>query len=169
MTAATDLVPHLKALHIGLISLWVAGLLALPRMLARHDRGTPQVEYGTIREATHFGYVWALTPVAVLAILSGGLLVFLREVFTVWLFAKLVLVAALVGIHAWIGHTITSVADTAGTHEPPGPLLPTLAVTALVAGVLFLVLGKPDAEGFPFPDRLSTPLGRQLPFDAPSR
>lgn len=169
MSWATDLIPHIKALHIGFIALWIAGLFAMPRMLARHDRGTPRVEYGRIRQATHYGYVWALTPVAVLAIVTGGLLIFLRDVFTVWLFGKLILVAALVGVHAWTGHTIVTVAESDGTHEPPDALVPTLIICALVSGILFFVLGKPDPGGFPVPDWLRTPLGRQLPFDAPSR
>lgn len=169
MSWATDLIPHIKALHIGFIALWIAGLFALPRMLARHDMGTPRVEYGRIRQATHYGYVWALTPVAVLAILTGSLLIFLREVFTVWLFGKLVLVAALVGIHAWTGHTIVMVAESDGSLEPPDALVPTLAICALVSGILFLVLGKPDLGGLPVPDWLAAPRGRQLPFDAPSR
>lgn len=169
MIWATDLIPHIKALHIGLIALWIAGLVAMPRMLARHDKGTPRVEYGRIREATHYGYVWALTPTAVLAILTGGLLIFLRDVFTVWLFGKLVLVAALVAIHAWTGHTITKVAESDGSHEPPDALGPTLIICALVSGILFLVLGKPDLGGLPVPDWLMAPQGRQLPFDVPSR
>lgn len=169
MTPATDLIPHLKALHVGLIALWVAGLVAMPQMLARHDRGTPAVDYGRIRQATHFGYVWALTPTAVLAIVTGGLLIFLREVFTLWLFGKLVLVAGLVGLHAWAGHTITAVAESDGSHEPPDALLPTLAMLALAGGILLLVLGKPDPGPLPLPDWLTTPQGRHLPFDAPSR
>ena len=56
-----------------------------------------------------------------------------------------------------------------GTHEPPDALVPTLIICALVSGILFFVLGKPDPGGFPVPDWLRTPLGRQLPFDAPSR
>lgn len=169
MDSAALLVPHVKALHIGFIALWIAGLFAMPRMLARHDRGTPRVEYGRIRQATHYGYVWALTPVAVLAIVTGGVLIFLREVFTVWLFAKLILVAALVGLHAWTGYMITMVAESDGSHEPPDAQVPTFAICLLVSGILFLVLGKPDLGGLPVPDWLAVPLGHQLPFDAPSR
>lgn len=169
MTWLTTLVPHIKALHIGFLMLWIAGLVAMPRMLARHDHGIRQTDYSRIRHATHFGYVWGLTPAAVLAITTGGLLIFLREVFTVWLFAKLVLVAVLVGMHAWVGYTISLVAETEGTFEPPDAVIPTIIICTLVTGILFLVLAKPDLSGLPVPDWLMTPRACQLPFDMPSR
>lgn len=169
MSWLTPFVPHVKALHIGFLLLWIAGLVAMPRMLSRHDHGTRQIDYSRIRHATHFGYVWGLTPAAVLAITTGGLLILLREVFTVWLLAKLVLVAMLVGIHAWVGYTISSVAESEGTYEPPDALIPTVVICALVTGILFLVLVKPDMDGLPVPEWLLTPRARQLPFDMPSR
>ncbi len=169
MSWLIPLMPHVKALHIGFLMLWIAGLLAMPRMLAKHDHGTRRIDYSRIRHATHFGYIWGLTPAAVLAIMTGGLLIFLREVFTVWLFAKLVLVAVLVGMHGWVGYTINAVAETEGTYEPPDALIHTAIICTLVVGILILVLAKPDLGGLPVPDWLTTPRGRQLPFDMPSR
>lgn len=163
------MVPHLKALHIGFIAIWSAGLFALPWMLARHDRAVVQAEYAQIRLATHYGYIWVITPAAVLAIGTGTTLVFLREVFTVWMFAKLILVTGLVAMHAWVGHTIVKVAETEGTHEPSEPLMPTLMILTLVIGVLCLVLAKPVLGNLPMPPWLLHPLGRHLPFDIPNR
>ena len=161
------LIPHVKALHLSFVAVWVAGLLALPRMLARHDRAIVQAEFAQIRRATHFGYVWVITPVAILAIFTGSLLIFLREIFTVWIFAKLILVTGLVAMHAWVGHTIIAVAETEGEHEPPEPLVPTILIFGLVIGVLSLVLAKPELAELPIPSWLLQPLGRQLPFDTP--
>lgn len=163
------LIPHVKALHLGFVAVWVAGLFALPRMLARHDRAIVQAEFVQIRRATHFGYVWAITPAAILAISTGAALIFMRDVFTVWIFAKLVLVTGLVAMHAWVGHTIIAVAETEGQHEPPEPLLPTMVIFGLVIAVLFLVLSKPELGELPIPSWLLQPLGRQLPFDTPNR
>lgn len=167
MTSLEGLVPHLKGLHVGFIAIWVAGLVALPRMLARHDRAILQAEFAQIRRATHFGYIWVITPVAILAIFTGSALIFAREVFTAWIFAKLILVTGLVAIHAWVGHTIIAVAETEGTHEPPEPLVPTILTLSLVVGVLCLVLAKPDLGDLPIPSWLLQPLGRHLPFDTP--
>jgi protoporphyrinogen IX oxidase len=169
MITLQTFVPHLKALHLVFLCIWVAGLYALPRMLARHDRAIAQEEFTQIRRATHFGYVWVISPAAILAIASGSALVFLREVFTGWAFAKFVLVALLVGVHAWIGHTIIAVAETEGQHEPPEPLIPTLVISGLVVSILCLVLAKPELDELAFPAWLMQPLGRQLPFDAPNR
>ena len=163
------LIPHVKALHLSFVAVWVAGLIALPGMLARHDRAIVQAEFAQIRLATHFGYVWVITPVAILAIFTGSVLIFMREVFTIWIFAKLVLVTGLVAMHAWVGHTIVTVAETEGQHEPPGPLVPTLLVFGLVIGILSLVLAKPDLVELPMPSWLLKPLGHQLPFDVPNR
>jgi protoporphyrinogen IX oxidase len=165
----TDIVPHLKALHLGFLALWTAGLFALPQMLARHDRGLLASEFTQIRRATHYSYIWVVTPAAVLAIATGAALIFVREVFTVWLFAKLVLVAGLVAVHAWIGHTIITVAETEGRHEPPDAVVPGLILIALILGILLLVLSKPELEELPVPVWLQSPLDRPLPFDVPNR
>lgn len=167
MSGLDQILPHLKALHIGFMAIWMAGLLALPAMLARHDRAIGQADFQRIRHATHYGYVWAITPAAALAIGSGLALIFLRDVFVPWMFAKLVLVAGLVALHAWIGHTIIAVAETEGAHEPPDPLVPVLLLCLCIAGVLGLVLAKPDLGRIPVPDWLAQPLGRELPFDVP--
>jgi uncharacterized membrane protein len=163
------LIPHLKTAHVGFLALWVAGLFALPRMLARHDPAIGQADFTRIRQATHYGYVWAITPAAVLAIASGTTLIFLREVFTGWMFAKLVFVGGLVAVHAWVGHTIVKVAETEGHHQPPEPLVPTLALLIAVLGILALVLAKPELEEVPLPAWLLEPRGGQLPFDVPRR
>jgi putative membrane protein len=168
MTALEPVIPHLKALHIGFVAIWIAGLAALPAMLARHDRAVGQGDFARIRQASHYGYVWLVTPAAVLAVVSGTSLIFLREVFTGWMFAKLVGVAGLVTIHAWVGHTIVAVAETEGRHEPPGPILPTLILGALTLCVLVLVLAKPELDELPVPGWLLQPLGRDLPFDVPN-
>jgi putative membrane protein len=162
-------IPHLKALHIATLALWGAGMFALPVMLARHDPAVSREDYARIRRATHYGYTFVITPAAVLAIASGTLLIFLREVFVLWMFAKLVFVALLVVFHAWVGHTIVRVAETEGAHEPPEPRWPLAALTVPVVAILALVLAKPDLGRIPVPGWLEEPLGIQLPFDVPRR
>lgn len=168
MSWAEALVPHLKAVHLSFIALWVAGLFALPRMLALTNGSLDRVKYGIIRRATHYGYIWAITPMAVVAIASGVVLIFLRDVFTVWIFAKLVLVAGLVAVHAWIGHTIVQIAEREGKQDPPGAVVPSLIICTLVLGILLLVLAKPELEELAMPAWLTVPLGRQLPFAVPN-
>jgi putative membrane protein len=61
-----------------------------------------------------------------------------------------------------------NVAETEGRHEPPGPILPTLILSALTLCVLALVLAKPELDELPVPGWLLQPLGRELPFDVPN-
>ena len=113
-------------------------------MLARHDRAIVQAEFAQMRRATHYGYVWIITPAAILAIFIGSALILMRDVFTVWIFVKLILVTGLVAVHAWVGQTIVAVAETEGQLEPPEPLVSTIVILGLVKGILFLVLGSVD-------------------------
>jgi protoporphyrinogen IX oxidase len=168
MIAFEQIIPHLKALHLGFVALWMAGLLALPAMLSRHDAANRQADFERIRQATHYGYIWAITPFAALAVGTGLALIFLREAFALWMFGKLVLIAALITLHAWIGHSIIAVAETEDRRKPPDALVPNLALCALVAGVLFLVLAKPNFVEVPMPAWLSQPVGGSLPFDVPN-
>lgn len=156
-------IPHLKVLHVIALALWVGGLFGLPVMLARHDAAIGQADFTRIRLASHIGYVWVVTPAAVTAIVAGTWLIFLREVFVPWMFAKLVFVALLIGFHAWVGHHIVRVGETDGRHELPGPRLPLLILLVPVLAILVLVLLKPALDGIPLPGWLTEPRNRQLP------
>jgi putative membrane protein len=168
MITPEAITPHLKAIHLGFMAIWVAGISLLPALLARHDRAIAQAEFTLIRQATHYGYIWLTTPAAVVTVASGTALIFLREVFTGWMFVKLIAVAALVALHAWVGHTIVAVAETEGRHEPPSAVLPILILYVIVVLVLALVLAKPSLSELPIPGWLLQPLGRALPFDVPN-
>lgn len=162
-------VPYFKALHIAALVLWCAGLLAMPVMLTRHDATISQADYRRIRRSTHVTYTMVVTPAAVLAVIAGTWLIFMREVFVPWLYAKLFFVAALVLAHAWIGHILANVAETGGKHHPPAPYLPLAVLLTPMLAVLALVLGKPELGWIEFPTWLTEPRGGQLPFDVPRR
>ncbi len=158
-------IPHLKALHVIALALWVGGLFGLPLMLARHDRVIGQADYARIRLASHVSYVWVITPAAVIAVIAGTWLIFLREVFVVWMFAKLVFVALLIAFHGWVGHHIVKVGESHGRHEPPGPRIPLLILLVPVLAILTLVLTKPELEEIPLPAWLTAPRDHQLPVE----
>lgn len=162
-------IPIVKMLHIAALCVWCGGLIALPLMLARHDPAMAQDDYRVIRHATHLTYTLLVTPAAVIAVIAGTWLIFLREAFVPWLFAKLAVVVLLLVLHAWIGHGIVHVAEEPGRHRPPNPYLPISGVLACASAILLLVLGKPDLGGIVFPDWLMEPRGGQLPFEVPRR
>lgn len=160
-------VPLVKAVHIVGLCLWCGGLVALPFMLARHDPAVSQDDFRRIREATHFTYTLCVTPAAVVAVIAGAWLIFMRETFQPWFYAKLFFVMLLVGAHAWTGHMLVRVGETRGRFQPRAPYLPLFAVLAPVIGILVFVLGKPDLGWVQFPSVLLEPMGRSLPFDVP--
>ena len=162
-------VPFIKAIHIGALCLWCGGLLALPMMLARHEQGVSSEDYRLIVRATHHTYTLCVTPAAVIAVIAGTWLIFLREVFVPWLYAKLAFVALLVLVHAWVGHMVALVAEAPAEHKPPRPLFPTLAAGAPMIAILVLVLAKPALEWIALPGWLLEPRGGQLLFEIPRR
>lgn len=161
------LVALFKSAHIAALLLWCGGLLALPLMLSRHDPAVTPDDYRRIRRATHTTYAIVVTPAAIVAVVAGTWLIFLREVFVPWFYAKLVFVAALAAVHAWIGHQVVQVAETPG-RRPVAPAVLTIAAACVpMLAILLLVLGKPDLTGVALPDWLLSPRNGQLPFDVP--
>lgn len=165
----SDAVPIFKSVHIAALCVWCAGLIALPLMLARHNPAVSSEDYTLIRRATHHTYTLCVTPAAVLAVIAGTWLIFLRGTFAPWFYLKLVFVALLVVAHAWIGHILEKVAEEPGEHTPPEPYLPMALVLLPVLAILVLVLGKPALGWIVFPDWLTQPRNGQLLFDVPSR
>jgi len=155
----------LKSLHIAALILWIAGLIALSLMLARHEDGESQSRYARIRLFTHSSYTRLVTPSAIIAIAAGVPLIFLRDIFVPWLFAKLLCVAILVILHAYVGHVVLKKGEDGEDSRAPAsaPLLAALGLT--VSAILLLVLLKPELDTDRLPQWLQQPLGRQLPVD----
>jgi putative membrane protein len=162
-------VPIFKAVHIVGLVIWLGGLIALPLMLTRHDPAISVEDYRMIRKASHLTYTMCVTPAAVIAVIAGTWLIFMREVYTPWLFAKLAFVALLVLAHAWIGHVVVKIGEEPGEHRPPAPYLPVASVFVPALAILFLVLAKPALGWIIFPEWLTETRGGQLLFDVPSR
>jgi len=152
-----------KALHIAALILWCAGLIALPLVLAKHDKDEAQADYARLRRITHYGYTRIMTPAAVVAITAGTALIFLRGAFVPWMFAKLVAVGLLVALHALIGHTVVQMSERRGDYVPPSAIPLLGATMAIMIAVLLLVLGKPAMPDLT-PRWLDAPQHHQLPF-----
>jgi len=162
-------VPIFKAVHISGLVIWCGSLLALPLMLTWHDPSLSVETYRMVRRTSHVTYIMCATPAAVLTVIAGTWLIFLREVFTPWLYAKLAFVALLVVAHAWIGHIVVKVGEEPGKHTPPPSYVPIAAAFIPMLAILVLVLAKPTLTWITFPDWMTEPRGDQLLFDVPSR
>ena len=64
----------------------------------------------------------------------------------VWLMIKLIFVAGMALVHAWLGHLILRTGETEGRYVMPNPLLGLALVVIQIIVVLWLVLAKPDLD-----------------------
>lgn len=157
-----------KAVHVAGLSVWCAGLIALPILLQIQGR-SPLVQtqpgFAAFRLLSHRVYTRLVTPAAVIAIASGTGLILLEGLREIWLMAKLGTVAGMVLIHAWFGHLISRTGEGAGHYRPPSPLPALAALLGLMSLTLWLVLAKPDLSplGEQLPEWLLQPRGRSLP------
>ena len=92
-----------KAFHIVFMVTWFAGLFYLPRLFVYHAMSEDAAGIERFRVMERKLYLGIMTPGAALTILSGLVLWLHYGMSGRWLYAKLVLVAALIGYHLWCG------------------------------------------------------------------
>jgi putative membrane protein len=137
----------LKFLHVATISIWAAGLLALPTLYMQRASHEGDGLY-RLHAFTRFLYVALISPAAFLAIGSGTALIFLRETYEAWFSAKLVLVAAMTGIHIFSGLVILRLFEPQQSYPAWRGIVVMTATTVVSTGILVLVLGKPALPSF---------------------
>lgn len=158
----------LKGLHIGALSLWCAGLVALPIILqvyGRREEVRTQVGFSEFRLLVHAAYTRVVTPAAVVAIAAGTALIFAVGLTEAWLAAKLLAVVGMVLVHAWLGHLAARSTEERGCYRMPPALLSLPASLLCMGAVLYLVLAKPDLQPMidALPPDFRVPQGRSLP------
>lgn len=176
----------LKLIHIATIAVWVGGLLSMPYLIwQRHGllraRGPDEVHrLHRIVRLVHIGLV---SPAAVIAIISGTALIFLRETYAPWFWVKLIFVGVLVLAHNVANRSLREVFadDPVNANEERGSDHAdftggqALALGVVIAigssGVLLAVLGKPGFDLGPLlpaglwePGALGDLLGRFNPW-----
>lgn len=154
-----------KAMHISAVILWSAGLVALPLMLRHIEPDQTQFTFARLRKVTHYGYTRLMTPAAVIAVAAGMVLIFLRETYTGWMIAKLAAVGLLVCVHGIVGHVVLRSEEKKGRYDTPRAAFLIVPALAAMALVLLLVLAKPAVPADMFPEWLTSPRDRQLPWE----
>lgn len=136
-------VPWIKFVHLTALAAWCAGLFAMPVLLALQPGATGRVDRRRLRAAARFTYIMLVSPAAVIAVVSGTLLVHPTGSYAGWLLAKLTLVTGMVFFHAACGKLLLQT-QKQPRHRPAAFHLALLAVpTLLIPGVLWLVLAQP--------------------------
>ena len=153
-----------KAIHIGAIAFWSAGLIALPFMYRQRAALEGPVLH-RLHAFTRLLYVGIVSPAAFVGIGSGTVLIFLQGTYQAWFSAKLVLVALLAGIHIFSGLVVLKLFEPDGQYPLWRFAMVVPATLLVVALILVLVLGKPtltlsgDLAGFFEPGALSRMAG----------
>ncbi|UYN95539.1 MAG: CopD family protein [Enhydrobacter sp.] len=132
----------LKTVHIVALSVWCAGLLALPALLANRRLADPDRTELSNRLARRL-FIEVASPAALLAIASGVALIFQRGVYSDWMYAKLAAVSLLVFVHLRAGKLVSSTSHPFRTWRQ---LASTVATLMTISAVLWLVLAKPVLE-----------------------
>ncbi|MGL4413009.1 CopD family protein [Roseinatronobacter monicus] len=162
------MIAALKAAHIIALCIWCAGLILLPILLhiyGRRPEMRSQAGFTEFRWLTHYSYIAVITPAAVIAVSVGTVLIFALEVLSAWMLAKLIAVAGMVLLHAWMGHLIVQAGEGRGDFHLPMAGLSLLALVPLIGLVLWLVLAKPSLEELIalLPSILQEPRGNPIP------
>ena len=134
-----------KAIHIIAIMLWCAGLIVLPMMFYQRNglRGDPLHELHRFARSL---FIQFTSPAAFVAVVAGILLIFLRDVFTVWMALKLAVVGMLVAIHVRQGYVILHVFNDDKNYARWRRSVATCSTVTVVVTVLIVVLAKPNIE-----------------------
>lgn len=162
---ARVMIAWLKFLHVATLSIWAAGLLALPQIfLQRTGLGNDRHLFRLHRFA-RFAYVRVVSPAAFVAVGTGIALIFANHVYTPWLALKLAAVGGMVLLHMQAGYVMVRLFQR-DIRFPAWRAYFTLAGTsAAIGAVLWLVLAKPILTFDRLPGWMTRPGGLQSLFD----
>jgi putative membrane protein len=132
----------LKAFHVVFVVTWFAGLFYLPRLFVYHvaTSDAPGLARFIVMERRLF---FLMSLGALLAVLCGSAMIVAAPGYLVmgWLRVKMLLVAALVGYHAWCYRLMLTLRAGVNRHsqrwyrlfnEVPGLLLLAIVILAVV-------------------------------------
>ncbi|HEX2256573.1 MAG TPA: CopD family protein [Afifellaceae bacterium] len=140
MEAATA---WLKIVHFATLLVWAGSLFYLPALMAAHARTADTPAFMRLRHMTRFTFLAVASPAAILAIISGSLLIVVADVHGGWLVLKLAVVALMAAFHTFCGSIVAEMREPP-VRRSPAALAWLVGVPALlVPATFYLVLGKP--------------------------
>ena len=134
----------LKALHVVFVVTWFAGLFYLPRLFVYHTvtSDAPGLARFIVMEHRLF---MIMSLGALLAALFGSAMIVAAPVYLAlgWLRVKLLLVAALVGYHAWCYRLMLQLRAGANRHSQRWYRLFNEVPSLLLIAIVILAVVKP--------------------------
>jgi protoporphyrinogen IX oxidase len=134
----------LKAFHVVFVVTWFAGLFYLPRLFVYHAGATDAA--GIARFRIMEQRLFAITSLGALAaVLFGTAMVVESPGYLAmgWLRTKLLLVAALVGYHAWCYQLMLALRAGRGAHSARWYRMFNELPTLLLVAIVVLAVVKP--------------------------
>ena len=132
----------LMALHIAALAVWSAALFYLPGLLAAHPRREGDA-FARLRWMSRLAYLGIASPAAILAIVSGSLLIVAADSHGGWLVLKLAVVALMVLFHIYCGSLVAEMRQHPVRRSAAALASLVLIPALLVPATLYLVLAKP--------------------------
>ena len=133
----------IKLLHIAAFAAWSAGLVYLPALFAEHDRVERGEPYRQLRHRTRLTYVAFTSPAAVIAVVTGTLMIPLVATMGIWLLFKLAAVGLMVLVHVYFGRLMGLLYDNPHMRRPAQHLMLLVPVLVVISLVLVAVTTKP--------------------------
>ncbi len=133
----------LKSLHIVFVVAWFAGLFYLPRLFVYHALSDDTASRERFKLMERKLYRGIMDPAMTLTLVSGVWMWLGWGFGGGWLYAKLALVALLVGYHVWLGHLLRAFARDQNTHTHVFYRWINEAPLVLLAVIVVLVVVKP--------------------------
>jgi len=133
----------IKSLHIIFVVAWFAGLFYLPRLFVYHAQAEDAASRERFKVMERKLYRGIMTPTMVLTIVFGTWLWLGYGFRGGWLVAKLLVVAALVAYHFWLGAMVRAFARDANRRSHVFYRWINEAPLVLLAAIVVLVVVKP--------------------------
>lgn len=145
MSALAELYPYLKTIHILSITLWLLGMLYLPRIYAYHAEVLAGSETDTTFQTMETRLLKnLLTPIMIVAFITGILLIFaIGGQIGGWFHLKFILVILLAGLHGMLSKHRKNFAAGENTKAPSFFRTLSLISAAFMIVIVFLAVVKP--------------------------
>ena len=135
----------IKALHVIAVIAWMAGMLYLPRLFVYHcdaEIGSKQSETFKVMERRLLKAI--INPAMAMTWLAGLYLAFAGHWFSAgWLHGKLLLVAAMSGLHGFLVRCVKDFAADQNLRSHKFYRVINEVPTVLMVGIVILVVVKP--------------------------
>ena len=134
----------IKAWHVVFMVTWFAGLFYLPRLFVYHAATSDSA--GIERFRVMERRLFAIMTIGAALTAAFGMWLLAREpvlLDTGWLRAKLVLVALLIGYHAWLGKLVRDFAAGRNAHSSRWYRWFNEIPTLLLIGIVLLAVARP--------------------------